>query len=202
MNPLPNLGPSWNLAPSQPALVVRRHPDAGERHLDALTWGLIPHFVKDRKQARMWINCRMETVSTSGMFRGAFGRRRCLVPAAAFYEWKVVDGGKQPYAIARADGEVTALGGIWETWRAPDGEIVRTFAIITTPLNAEMASLHNRMPLVVDRVDWQAWLGEVETDPVELLRPAPDGRLRAWAVSRAVNSPGNNGTELIEPLDT
>jgi putative SOS response-associated peptidase YedK len=198
-NPLPNLAPTWNLAPSQPSLVVRRHPDSGERHLDVLRWGLLPHFTKDAERARRPINARAETVASAGMYRGAFARRRCLVPAAAFYEWKVIDGGKQPYAIVRADGATLALGGIWESWRAPSGEIERTFAIITTRPNAEMAPLHNRMPVVVDPNDWPAWLGEVDADPAALLGPPQDGTLRAWPVSRAVNSPRNDGPELLEP---
>jgi putative SOS response-associated peptidase YedK len=198
-NPLPNLAPSWNLAPSQPALVVRRHPDTGERHLDVLGWGLLPHFTKDNEHARRPINARAETVTSSGMYRGAFARRRCLVPASAFYEWKAVEGGKQPYAIARTDGEPLALGGIWESWRAPGGEIERTFAIITTRPNAEMMALHNRMPVVIGPNDWAAWLGEVEADPAPLLEPPPNGTSRAWPVSRAVNAPRNNGPELLEP---
>jgi putative SOS response-associated peptidase YedK len=201
-NPLPNLAPLWNLAPSQLALVVRRHPDTGARHLDVLGWGLLPHFTKDAGHARRPINARAETVATSGMYRGAFARRRCLVPAAAFYEWKAVDGGKQPYAIARADGEPLALGGIWESWRAPDGEVQRTFAIVTTRPNAEMTGLHNRMPVVIGPDDWPAWLGEVEADPAALLAPPPDGTLRAWPVRRAVNSARNNGRELLEPAET
>ena len=198
-NSLPNLPPSWNLAPSELALVVRRHPDTGERHLDALRWGLLPHFIKHAEHARRPINARAETVATAGMYRGAFARRRCLVPAAAFYEWKVIAGGKQPYAIARADGGTLALGGIWESWRAPGGEVERSFAILTTRPNAEMAPLHNRMPVVVDSVDWPAWLGEAEADLATLLGPPPDGTLRAWPVSRAVNSTRNNGRELLEP---
>jgi putative SOS response-associated peptidase YedK len=134
------------------------------------------------------------------MYRGAFERRRSLVPAGAFYEWKVVTGGKQPYAIARADGSPLALGGIWESWRGPGDEIERTFAIITTRPNAEMAELHNRMPLVIDPKDWPAWLGEVEADLGALLEPPPEGTLRAWPVSRAVNAPRNNGPELLEPM--
>jgi putative SOS response-associated peptidase YedK len=178
-HPLPNLPPSWNLPPSEPALVVQRHPDTGERHLDALRWGLLPHFAKGVEHVRRPINARAETVATSGMYRAAFARRRCLVPAAAFYEWKAIEGGKQPYAIARADGGTLALGGIWESWRAPGGEVERSFAIITTRPNAEMAPLHNRMPVVVDPADWPAWLGEAEADPAMLLGPPPDGTFRA-----------------------
>ena len=114
VNPLPDTVPTWNLAPGQDALVVRRHPETGARHLDLLRWGLVPHFTKDLAHARRPINARAESVATSGIFRGAFASRRCLVPAMAFYEWKRVTGGKQPYAVARADGQPMAFAGLWE----------------------------------------------------------------------------------------
>ena len=108
---LPNPGPSWNMAPTQDAMVVRRHPETGERRLDVLQWGLIPHFTIDLKAARKPINARSETAGTSGMFRGALASRRTIVPCEAFYEWKTMADGKQPYAIARRDGaQLAALG--------------------------------------------------------------------------------------------
>ena len=146
MNPVPNVAPSWNVAPTQNATVVRRHPETGERHLDLLTWGLVPHWTKDIHQARRPINARAETVATSAMFRGALAQRRCLVPADAFYEWKAMPGGKQPYAIARQDGAPLAFAGLWEGWRWPNGDVLRTFAIITTEANATMTDIHDRMP--------------------------------------------------------
>ena len=102
--------------------MVRRHPETGERRLDALRWGLVPHFTKDLKACKRPINARSETIG-SGMFRGALAARRCLVPADAFYEWKAVADGKQPYAIARADGAPLAFAGLWEGWRDPAGEV-------------------------------------------------------------------------------
>jgi putative SOS response-associated peptidase YedK len=117
---VPNFAPNYNLSPSQDAMVVRRHPETGERHLNVLRWGLIPYYEKDPKGGRKPINARAETVATSGLFRAAFPRRQCLVPADAFYEWqKRPDGTKQPYAIAREDGEVMALAGLWEGWKGP-----------------------------------------------------------------------------------
>ncbi len=101
---VPNTAPSWNVPPTQAALVVRRHPRTGERRLDALRWGLVPHFTKDLKACKRPINARSESIAGSGMFRSALATRRCLVPADAFYEWKALPDGKQPYAIARADG--------------------------------------------------------------------------------------------------
>ena len=198
-NPLPNLRQTWNMAPTMSAPVVRRHPETSERHLDALTWGLVPSFTRDLKAARKPINARAETVSTSGMFRTALGKRRCLVPASAFYEWKVTPDGKVPHAIARADDEMLSFAGLWEGWKAPEGDVLRTFAIITTEANGQMSALHNRMPVILEQADWPAWLGEVDGDPLALLRPAPEGILRIWPVDKRVGNVRNNGPELLEP---
>ncbi len=199
-NPLPNIEPSWNLAPSEPAPVIRFRRATGERHLDLLRWGLVPYFTEDVKQARRPINARAETLASSGMFRDAFAQRRCLVPAAAFYEWKVAAGGRQPYAVARKDGQIMALGGLWESWRDGSGEVLRTFTIITTRPNADVSELHNRMPLVLDPKHWPAWLGEIEAEPATLLEPPADGTLRFWPIGRAVSSVRNKGPELLEPV--
>jgi putative SOS response-associated peptidase YedK len=197
-NPLPNLAATWNLAPSQDAPVVRRHPETGERHLDLLRWGFLPHFTKDPATARRPINARAETVATSGMFRAAFAARRCLVPAAAFYEWSKP--AKQPHAVARADGETMALAGLWEGFRWPDGRVERSFVIITTAANASLAALHDRMPVVLEPADWPLWLGEATGDAAALLRPAGEKVLRVWAVGRQVNSPRNDGADLLLPV--
>lgn len=200
-NPLPNAGPTWNLAPTQDALVLRRHPETGERHLDLLRWGFIPSSTKDLTTLPMPINARAESVARNAMFRESFARRRCLVPAGAFYEWRAVRDGRQPYAIARADGAPLALAGIWSRWNAPSGEVIRSFAILTTAANATMRVLHHRMPVIIEEPDWPAWLGEGRGDPLALLRPAPKGVLRFWPVSRAVNSARNNGADLLDPID-
>lgn len=200
---IPEAAPSWNVSPSQKALVVRRHPQTGARHVDRLEWGLLPYFTKDPKTARRPINARAETVASSGMFRGAFARRRCLVVANVFYEWQAQDRGpKIPFAIGRSDGRPMAIGGIWESFVWPDDrEITRSFAIITTPANAEMQLIHPRMPLIIEEAGWPLWLGEVEGDPTTLLRPAPDGTLKYWPVGTAVNSPRNNGPDLLQRFD-
>ena len=133
--------------------------------------------------------------------RDAFARRRCFVPAAAFYEWELVGDGKQLYAIARTDDAPLALGGIWESWRGPGEEVVRTFAIITTRPNAEMAAAQPHAGR--DRPgDWPAWLGEVDADPAALLGPPPDGTLRAWPRKPGGECAHNNGPELLEPAET
>ena len=147
-----------------------------------------------------YANARSETAPKSGMFRCALERRRCLVPADAFYEWKVVEGGKQPYAIARQDGQPIAFAGLWESFRWPDQTVTRSFTILTTTPNAEMAELHDRMPVILEKQDWPTWLGEAEGEHVALLRPAPDGLLRVWPVDRRVGSPRNNGPELLDSI--
>jgi putative SOS response-associated peptidase YedK len=196
---IPPLPPSWNITPGQEARVLRHHPESGERRMDALFWGLVPHFTKRLSGAPRPINARAETVATAPLFRSAFARRRCLVPADLFYEWQVLPEGRQPYAVARADGAPLVLGGLWESWQMPDGGLHRSFAIVTTAASADIARLHERMPLVLDEAEWPLWLGEVVGDPVPLLRPAPAGRLRAWPVSTRVNNPRNNDAALVNP---
>lgn len=199
VNPLPNIGPTWNMAPTRDALAVRRHPETGARHLDLLNWGFLPHWTKDPKQARRPINAKSETIASSGMFRDAFARRRALIPAPLFYEWRAVEGQKtkQPFAIARQDGKPMALAGIWEGWRGEGGEVIRSFAVITTEANQLMAQVHNRMPMILEEPDWPMWLGEREGDPASLLHPAPEDVLRLWPVSRLVNNVRNDGPELL-----
>jgi putative SOS response-associated peptidase YedK len=135
------------------------------------------------------------------MFRGALEARRCIVPADALYEWRTMPDGKQPYAVARLDGAPLALAGLWEGWRSGEGEILRTFAIVTTDANATMATIHPRMPVVLEPADWPIWLGEEAGDAATLMRPAADDVLRVWPVSRAVNSFKNNQPELLDPVD-
>ena len=188
------------MAPTQSAPVIRRNPETGERHLDMLRSGLIPFFTSDPKGGRRPINARAETVASSGVFRGALARRPCLVPADAFYEWRTMPDGKQPYAIARTDGAPLAFAGLWEGGRATDGEGVRSYAILTTAANATMRALHERMPVVIEEAAWPAWLGEGNSDPLALLSPAGEAVVRFWPVSRAVNRVANNEPELLAPV--
>ncbi len=200
MGELPNYAPSWNVAPTNRRPVLRRHPESGERRLDLLTWGLVPHFTKDLRSARKPINARAETAATSGMFRGALARRRCIVPADLFYEWKAEADGKQPFAVGRHDRRPFAFGGLWESWTQPDGTLLRSYAIITTAANADMTWLHHRMPLVLEQEAWPAWLGEDAGAAAALMQPAPPNTLRMWPVARLVNNVRHDGPELIEPI--
>jgi putative SOS response-associated peptidase YedK len=137
----------------------------------------VPHFTKGLRATRRPINGRAETGATSSMFRGALAQRRCLVPADAFYEWRAMPDGKQPYAIARRDGQLMALAGLWEGWRAPDGEVLRSYTIITTAANPTTARLHDRLPVIVEPADWPAWLGEAGGHPASPPRPSADAVL-------------------------
>ena len=197
-----DIPPRWNVAPGQDAPVVRRHPASGARRLDLLRWGLVPHWAADPKTGRHPINARAETAPTAPMFRDAFARRRCLVPAAAFYEWQAPPpgtAGKLPWAIARADGAPLAFAGLWEGWRGPDGSVLRSFAILTTPANPAVAPVHERMPAILEPADWPIWLGETAGEVAELLRPSA-APLRLWRVSTAVNSPAHEGATLLEAI--
>ena len=135
------------------------------------------------------------------MFRDAFHRRRCIVPADAFYEWQAQEvGPKQPYAIARRDGELLAFAGLWEGWRGPAAEILRTFSIIVTAANEDLAPIHDRMPAILEERHWATWLGEEEGDLGAMLAPGAAGLLRLWPVSGRVNRPANNGPELLAAI--
>jgi putative SOS response-associated peptidase YedK len=194
--------PRFNIAPSQMVPVVR--VDAkGERVIDAVRWGLIPSWTKGKPKQQP-INARGETVATSGMFRQAFERRRCLVPADGFYEWRKIDPKtKQPMYVRRKDRDLFAFAGLWERWK-PDGEAepIDTCTIITTTPNELMAPIHDRMPVVLDRADYDRWLDR-ETpgaDVVGLLKPYPAESMEAIPVSTHVNSPRNDDQACIAPL--
>ncbi|MGI4942846.1 MAG: SOS response-associated peptidase [Janthinobacterium lividum] len=199
LNALPNVAPSWNVAPTQSAVVVRRNPESAERSLDPLTWGLQPSWAKEGSKTPKPTNARAETVTTSGMFKTAFAKRRCLVPAVAWYEWLATPAGKMPYAFARQDGMPLALAGLWEGRRGADGEVTRSFAIITTEANAVARQVHPRMPVVLEVASWPLWLGEAEGDAAALMRPAADDVVRSWRVGTRVNSVRNNAADLLVP---
>lgn len=201
-------GDRFNVAPTdEVAAVVEHH---GERTVDAFRWGLVPFFARTAKDGARLINARAETVETSPAFRSAFARHRCIIPADAFYEWRrerdpatgrVIR--SHPFAVRRADGAPLAFAGLWSIWRHPETAArLYTCSILTTDPNELVARLHNRMPVVLDEADWDAWLGE-STPPAELrslLHPSPADDLDAYAVSPAVNNVRNEGAELLAPL--
>lgn len=198
--PLPNTRPNYNVAPTHKAPVVRRNPETGERHLDLLQWGLVPRWAQDPKSTNRPTNARSETIATSPMFKDAFKARRCLVPADAYYEWRTEDGVKQPYAFARSDGDQVVFAGLWEGWKSPEGEILRTFTIATTTPNEDVKHIHDRMPVVLEPDGWPIWLGEAEGDPLALLKPAGLGVIHFWRVGRAVGNVRSEGAQLLDPV--
>jgi putative SOS response-associated peptidase YedK len=202
--PAPNFAPSYNVAPTDNLPIVRYDAQAGSRTLDLMRWGLIPYWAKDIKIGFSTINAMAETVDKKPVFREAFARRRCLVPVDNFYEWQKTGKETQPYAIALADRSIMALAGLWETWRAPAGETIRSFTIVTTEPNEQCARLHNRMPVVLDPASWPLWLGEEPARPAELkamLVPYPAAGMIVWPVSKRVGNVKNNDPSLSNRCD-
>ena len=203
-----NIEPRYNLAPTEKAWVVRHDPKTGGRTLEALRWGLVPHWAKDLSIGAKMINARGETLATTPAFRDAFRERRCIIPASGFYEWKKTGAAKQPYAIVPADARVFAFAGLWSSWREKtaggEAEWIRTCAIVTGEPNELLAPIHNRMPVILPRETWPAWLGEEQASADELqslLKPYQADRMRAYPISTRVNSVKNDAPDLLEAVD-
>ena len=190
------LSPNFNVAPTQSVAAILA--ENGSRRLETLRWGLVPSWAKDPEIGARMINARSETAPEKPSFRSAFKRRRCLIPADGFYEWKREEGGKQPFYIHMKDGRPFAFAGLWEDWN--DGEI-RSCTILTTSANELVGEVHERMPVILPTEDRDAWLDpEAETQElVSLLRPYPGDDLETFPVSRFVNSPRNNDERCVEP---
>ena len=193
--------PSFNVAPTDPIPAVAVGGD-GRRRLGCFRWGLVPSWSPDSRSAARHINARSETVLEKPAFRTAFRRRRCLLPADGFYEWtRAEDGTRQPWFIHRVDGTPLAFAGLWDVWTRPDGERVRSAAILTTSANAIMAPVHDRMPVVLEPGHWGDWLDPGQPDVVglkALMVPAADGVLARYPVITLVNDVRNNGPELLD----
>src|SRR3989449_488160 len=152
------LKPRYNIAPSQWVAVFRLLPGDPDRKLAMLRWGLLPAWVKDPAKVQQPINAKAETAAEKPMFRDAFKRRRCLVPADGFYEWKQDGGRKQPVYIHMRDGEPFAIAGLWEHWEGQDGQVIESCTLLTTEPNDLLAPVHNRMPVILDPKDYAQWL--------------------------------------------
>ncbi|MFA9462362.1 SOS response-associated peptidase [Thiohalorhabdus sp. Cl-TMA] len=202
--------PSYNLAPSQTGMVCRE-PEAGQRELSALEWGLIPFWAKDPRETRSkysLINARAESVAEKASFKAAFKYRRCLIPADGFYEWHTEGTGpKQPYWIRFRSGNPMSFAGLWERWEGTlDGErrTLETYTIIVGPPNELLGRIHYRMPVILGQEDWDIWLdpGMKETEALrQLLQPYPADGMEAYPVSRRVNNPKNDQPELLEATE-
>ncbi len=192
----------YNVAPSQDILVIRQS-ESGERTAAPLKWGLIPHWAKDPTIGNRMINARGETVAEKPSFRSAFKRRRCIIPASGFYEWGPSGAGKWPYYITAADGPLLSFAGLWERWRAPDGEPLESCTIITTNANESLARIHQRMPVCLPEASYADWLDPEATGEtcLALLKPLPGSAFEIRPVAKAVNNPRNDSAELVEPVE-
>ncbi len=197
-----DISPRWNVSPQQPIAVV---PNDGKNTLDFFLWGLIPSWAKDPEIGNRMINARAETLTEKPAFRAAFRRRRCLVLADGFYEWRQVPGSKRkiPMYIKLASGKPFAFAGLWEVWHSPDGSVIPSATIITTHPNALMEPIHNRMPVILPQEAYDVWLTTGEQDPEllsSLLKPYPPEEMVAHPVSTLVNDPKNELPDCILPL--
>lgn len=196
-----DLGPRYNVAPTQPiAVVVQR--DEG-RFVELHRWGLVPSYAKGVSAGNRLINARAETIATTPAFRTSFARRRCVIPADGFYEWRRSGDGKrkQPFLIHAADDRPLAFAGVWAPWRDPaGGDWVLSAAVVTTRANGLVGQIHDRMPVILEPSEWPIWTDPEIRDPgllTDLLRPASDDLLTLSAVSTAVNNAHNEGPELL-----
>ena len=195
----------YNGAPSQDFRVIRRHPKTGRYHGDRLVWGLIPHWVKTADGGRKPINAKSETISQLPSFQSAYASRRCIVPIDNFFEWRKTTPPKQPFAIGMKDGSAFGLAALWENWRHPEtGEYLRTFCILTCPANELIATIHDRMPVILPPAVWDEWLDPDNAD-IEtlgrLLVPAPPELLTLRPISTEVNNVRNDGPHLTDEID-
>ncbi len=212
-------GPSYNTAPTTGVYVV--HRDGGTRRLDSFRWGLVPPWANDVNVGNRMINARAETVAEKPAYRAAFKKRRCIIPADGFFEWSTPTAAsgskKQPWFIHRPDGEPYAFAGLWERWNGPKREQpderagdagpatpLRSCVIVTTSANEAMSELHDRMPVILPRDAWDAWLDPDQDDPGLLgsfLVPAPSELITFHPVGTEVNNARNKGEHLLEPVD-
>lgn len=197
--------PRYNIAPTQLAAVVRRSDRDADRQLEPCRWGLIPSWAKDASIGNRMINARLETVDSKPAYRAAFRRRRCLVPCSGFYEWKKQEDGKQPYLIGLRDRALFGLAGLWERWTDPGGGEVHSFTILTTAANEFMSRLHHRMPVVVGREHYDAWLDPDLQEAARIKQLVGDlsaDAMQAYPVDRRVNNPRFDDPSCIVRFDS
>ena len=201
--------PRYNIAPTQPILIVTAAPprppgsNLPDRQAMLVRWGLIPSWARDPKALPLLINARAETAADKAAFRAAMRHRRVLVPASGFYEWKRTGAKRQPYFVRPRGGGIVAFAGLMETWHEAGGSEIDTAAILTTDANAELAAIHDRMPVVIHPQDFARWLdcrGQEPRDVADLLRPAEPGFFEAIPVSDRVNKVANTGPEVQTPV--
>ena len=196
--------PRYNVAPTQPVPVIRQHPKEPFRQLSLMRWGLIPSWAKDSSVAASMINARSETASTKPPLRDALKSRRCLVPADGFYEWMRTGKTKQPYCFEVREGELFALAGIWDRWKEPSGQWVKSCSILTTTPNAVTSAVHDRMPVILDPDAYESWLDPGMTNVAEaseLLKPYDAQLMRCFPVSTRINHVANDDEGCSRPVE-
>ena len=196
--------PRFNIPPSSDILVVRERKGVTEAEM--IRWGLVPSWAKDPSIGNRMANVRSDTALEKTSFRAAMQKRRCLIPADVFFEWQDVPGQKRrkPYAVAMKDGEIFALGGVWEAWRPKEGgDWVITCAILTTEPNELLAPIHDRMPVMVREKDYSRWLSPATTttEVTRLVASYPADDMRAWEVGLLVNDPKTDDARVIAPIN-
>lgn len=190
--------PRWNMAPGQEAPVVVLE---GGRKLGLYRWGLVPSWAKDPSAGFKMINARADSVAEKPAFRGPFQRRRCLIPADGFYEWRKAGKAKVPVRFTRADGAPFAFAGLWDEWRSPEGDVLRSYTVLTTEANALVSAVHDRMPVILTEEGEAAWLDPAasQADLRPLLSPFAPAAMTAREASSRVNSPRNDDPGLLTP---
>ncbi len=194
--------PRYNIAPTQPIAVI---PNTGENRLDFFVWGLIPSWAKDPTIGSRLINARSESLAEKPSFRSSFRRKRCLILADGFYEWRVMNGSKikQPVYIHLKNKKLFAFAGLWDTWFSPEGSEIKSCTIITTQANSLIAPFHDRMPVILNQSAYSIWLDTHEKQPETLsplLQPYPADGMALYDVSRMVNDPANDRAECVTPI--
>jgi putative SOS response-associated peptidase YedK len=205
----PNFPPRYNIAPTQPIPIVmaQREDGARLRHFMLARWGFLPGFVKDPRDFPLIINARAETVVEKASFRNAMKRRRCLIPADAYYEWLKLSAGRRierkPYLFRRADGAPMGFAGLFETYIGTDGAEIDTACILTTEANRVTAAVHDRMPVILEAKDFDAWLDCDKVSAGEaaaLLRPAGDDLLEFYEIGAEIGRASSDGPQLQQPI--
>jgi len=196
---LPLFKPRYNIAPSQPAPIIANLD--GENRVEMLRWGLVPSWAKEPSIGNRMINARAETLAEKPSFKRLLTHRRCLVLADGFYEWRKEGRGKVPMWFKLKGGEPFVFAGLWDSWKQPDGESLRTYTIVTTEPNQALAPIHNRMPVMLSYRDALDWVSGDEIDhALSLLKPYPAELMESYNVSQLVNSPANDQPQCIEPV--
>jgi putative SOS response-associated peptidase YedK len=204
----PDWTPRYNIAPTQPVPVIRQHPKEPIRELSLMRWGLIPSWAKDASGAARMINARSETAATKPAFRDALKSRRCLIPADGFFEWKRDGKTKQPYCFEVNEGALFVFAGLWERWKDPAGNWIKTCSILTTTPNAVTSAVHDRMPVILDPDGYELWLDPGMKNVVaasDLLKPYDAMLMRCFPISSRINSVSNDDAEcskVAEPAQT